>query len=79
MSKPNETFVVTLRPLPNWNAPPVIRMRRALKMLLRQYGLKCTCLAEQKPEPAVSKPSETVAAGATTESGVTHSGPAEAG
>lgn len=36
-----ETIVLTLRPLPS-DTPVVVRVRSALKTLLRTYGLKCT-------------------------------------
>ncbi len=36
-----ERWTITLRPLPGWNVPGAARIRRALKTLLRSYGLKC--------------------------------------
>ena len=36
------SFILSLRPEPgNWRTPPVQRLRLALKVLLRGYGLRC--------------------------------------
>lgn len=37
-----EAWVLTLKPLPGWNRPGVVRLRSALKMFLRMFGLACT-------------------------------------
>ncbi len=36
-----ERWTITLTPVPGWNVPGAARIRRALKTLLRSYGLKC--------------------------------------
>jgi hypothetical protein len=38
---PQPDFRLTLRALPGWSTDPVIRLRHALKQLLRQHGLRC--------------------------------------
>ena len=35
-----DQIIITLRPLPD-DTPPMIRLRRALKALLRSYRLRC--------------------------------------
>ena len=40
-----EVFVITLRAEPH-DVPAILRLRAALKRLLRDYGLKCVSLAE---------------------------------
>lgn len=38
-----DRFALELRAVPgNWQTPPVLRLRAALKRLLRNYGLRCT-------------------------------------
>jgi hypothetical protein len=41
-------YRLTLRPLPS-AYPPVIRLRRALKWLLRSFGLECVDVREVSP------------------------------
>ena len=43
MAKPTtELYTITLRPLPDPDGvPPLIRLRKFLKMSLRGYGLRC--------------------------------------
>lgn len=38
-------YVVTLQAVPGDSRPPEIRMRRALKLLLRCCGLRCTAIS----------------------------------
>jgi hypothetical protein len=33
-----------------WSTPAVIRLRRALKLLLRSFGLRCLDVREVKPD-----------------------------
>lgn len=35
-----ERFIVSLTPIPGWRTPPIIRLRSALKQLLRTHGLR---------------------------------------
>ena len=43
-------FTLELRAEPgNWPAPVDVRLRRALKTLLRGYGLRCTHVGEVSP------------------------------
>jgi hypothetical protein len=49
-------FVLTLRPIPgNWRATPLLRLRAALKTLLRGYGLRCEHIAVEPPLSAVAE------------------------
>jgi hypothetical protein len=41
-------FVLTLQPLPG--VDPIRALRRVLKGLLRQHGMRCTTLREEKIE-----------------------------
>lgn len=45
-------FRVTLRPLPGGNVPPLVRLRLALKVLLRAFRLRCTGIEELEPKAA---------------------------
>lgn len=38
---PDPRYALTLAPLPGWPTPPVVRLRGALKVLLRGFGLRC--------------------------------------
>ncbi len=50
MTPPTE-FFLTLRPLPDKSDPSGLRrLRRALKALLRSYGLRCTAISERAEE-----------------------------
>ena len=43
-------FALTLRPEPgNWQTPPVQRLRIALKVLLRAFGLRAVSVTPQEP------------------------------
>ena len=39
-------FRITLDAIPGGDAPPEIRLRQALKALLRRYRLRCTAIEE---------------------------------
>jgi hypothetical protein len=43
-------YRVTLRPLPNRQAPPIIRLRQFLKAALRSYGFQAVAV-EELPAP----------------------------
>ena len=47
------TFALELEPLPTgWRTPPEQRLRLALKVLLRAFGLRCTVVkVVPPPEP----------------------------
>jgi hypothetical protein len=47
--KPDERYALELVGLPGWSAPAIVRVRKALKVLLRGYGLKCVDLKELSP------------------------------
>ena len=52
-------YHLELEPIPgNWRTPPLLRLRAALKRLLRNYGLRCVaCRPAAPPEqPAPGKP-----------------------
>ena|SRR5436190_23132275 len=41
----SEMYHLALKPIPgNWRTPPEVRLRAALKVLLRGYGLRCEAL-----------------------------------
>jgi hypothetical protein len=42
----DERFHIELTALPGGDTSPVIRLRHALKVLLRRFGLKCTRAVE---------------------------------
>jgi len=43
------TYVLELRAVPgNWSAPGIVRLRRALKCLLRGFGLRCVAIEEKR-------------------------------
>jgi hypothetical protein len=48
MNKPDSScvFIIKVRPVPG--VDPIKALRRLLKALLRQYGLKCTQVSEQE-------------------------------
>lgn len=47
--EPPGVFVIELQSEPS-DVPVAIRLRRALKVLLRSFGLRCTSVQEQKGE-----------------------------
>jgi hypothetical protein len=47
-----ESYRVELIALPDDNYPVAVRLRRALKTLLRAYGLRCVSIQETTPWPA---------------------------
>lgn len=50
-------FTLTLRPEAGWNSPPIARLKRALKMLLRGFGLRCVSITESTSENTSETPS----------------------
>jgi hypothetical protein len=42
-------YRITLRALPGGESPPATRLKLALKVLLRRFGLKCEFIEEVKP------------------------------
>lgn len=53
--KPTETYTIELRPVMDAarrDVPPIARIKRALKSLLRAHGLRCTNIRESKPPDA---------------------------
>jgi hypothetical protein len=48
-------YIVRLRALPS-GVPPETRLKRFLKAALRCYGLRCTEVAEAKPEGQAKEP-----------------------
>jgi hypothetical protein len=47
---PRERYRIDLESIPDFGAPPIIRLRRFLKAALRAYGLKCTSAVELHPD-----------------------------
>jgi hypothetical protein len=41
-----EEFTITLKPLPGWRTTPIQRLRAALKLLLRSYGMRAVTVTE---------------------------------
>jgi hypothetical protein len=54
MKPPRERLALTLEALPN-DAPPIIRLRRFLRMALRSYGLRCTRVVALPDDPQVAE------------------------
>jgi len=50
---PRPVYVVELTTEPGFTAPPDVRLRRALKLLLRSFGLRCVGVRETPRETAV--------------------------
>jgi len=48
---PRPTYLLALRPDVR-DPRPAVTLKKALKMLLRGYGLRCLSVTEQKPAPA---------------------------
>jgi hypothetical protein len=49
-------FVLTLRAVPgNWQASPLVRLRRLLKCLLRGYGFKAVNIHTEQPKPRTER------------------------
>jgi hypothetical protein len=44
-----EEFEPRIRALPDDDAPPIVRLRRLLKILLRGYGFRCTSVRDVTP------------------------------
>ena len=55
MKQPRERYALTLESLPD-DAPPIIRLRRFLKMALRAYGLRCTSAVQLHDDSPVTEP-----------------------
>lgn len=48
MKPESPTYVIELRPMSaGWRAPGIVRLRWALKTLLRGFGLRCVSIAEK--------------------------------
>jgi hypothetical protein len=45
----NDRFQLTIEAAPGWSAPAIVRLRKALKAMLRGYGLRCVDLIEVGP------------------------------
>jgi hypothetical protein len=52
--KSDERYALELVGLPGWSTPAIVRVRKALKVLLRGYGLKCVDLRELGPAQPVT-------------------------
>jgi hypothetical protein len=53
-------WVLTVRPLPTryGDAPPEVRLRRALKCLLRTFGLRCVRVEDVSADPEAEPSSD---------------------
>jgi hypothetical protein len=60
-----EVFRVTLEGLPSDDSPSVVRLRIALKTLLRAFRLKCRRVEDLTPYPAGKPADDQGQAGAT--------------
>lgn len=40
------SYTLTLTPVSGWSVPPSVRLKRALKTLLRGFGLRCVRIGE---------------------------------
>ena len=56
--RPATRMTIVLVPDPSYRgpAPPIVRLRRALKLLLRAYGLRCVSVAPDAPAEAEARP-----------------------
>jgi hypothetical protein len=51
-----EVVTITLRAVPgNWQASPLVRLRRLLKCLLRGYGFKAVNIHTEQPKPRTER------------------------
>jgi hypothetical protein len=50
---PGQRFYLTLRPVAGHDGEPTVRLRGALKTLLRTFGFRCTRLTVKDDDPAV--------------------------
>jgi hypothetical protein len=49
----SEEIILTLRPEPgDFTAPPDVRLRKLLKILLRVFGWRCVAIDYGRPTPA---------------------------
>lgn len=39
-------WTIQIQPVPGWSVPPIVRLRGALKVLLRTFGLRCVSILE---------------------------------
>jgi hypothetical protein len=58
MPDPGPDYEIIVRPLPGFSAPPVVRLRRALKCLARSFGLACRSVREIGPPAAPAGPGQ---------------------
>ena len=55
MRPPKTEFgTLTLRDDTTSNTPAIVRLRAAMKALLRQWGLRCTAITEDRTEEAAT-------------------------
>ena len=60
MTRPaRQRWTFRIEPLPS-EVPPVHRVRSALKVLLRSFGLKCVAVLDLPPDPASTPATTTV-------------------
>jgi hypothetical protein len=45
-----EVYVLTLKAIKSWHTPAIVRLRAALKCLLRGWGLRCTSIKPEQPK-----------------------------
>jgi len=45
-------YQLTLRAMPNWEAPPEVRLKRLLKAALRSFGFRATVVQEATSQAA---------------------------
>ena len=45
-ASPSPTYTLTLASAPGWSAPVTVRLRKALKVLLRSFGLRVLSIVE---------------------------------
>ncbi len=62
-----EQYQLTLEAAPSDEAPPVIRLRSALKVLLRAFGLRCREVRDVTPRPPPLPATTPAAPGGPTE------------
>ena len=61
------TYTLTLASAPGWSAPATVRLRKALKLLLRSFGLRVVSIVENPAVGAVplesARPDKTASTG----------------
>jgi hypothetical protein len=62
-NRTDDSWYLTLVPVPGWTIPVAVRVRKLLKLALRSFGLRCTSLAPSiansaplAVDPAASRP-----------------------